>query len=209
MDGLTQAVQSISSAVTPAATTAAPLWQQLVTGGLFGAGELSNLLQSHKQSQYQDYIMNLMKNPSQVSAMLNQATQPLSNALVQSVNNRVQGDMASRGLAQAPGIFAGAEAQALAPFQLQQQQNAQQQVMQMLGMPASATNINQPGQNMSSALQMFLRSFGTPGSKTQQLPTPINTNQSPAANSGLTPPDFGTVVPQQPSLPDTSGWGFN
>src|SRR5271165_5377411 len=158
MDGLS----SIIGAMAPQASAPAPLWQQLVTGGLFGAGELSNLLQAHKQSQWQDYVMNLAKNPSQVSQMVTQAQQPLDNALVQAVNNRVQGDMAQRGLAQAPGIFAGTEAQALAPFVQQQQQNAQQQVMQLLGLPGAATNINAPGQNMSPALQMFLRSFGTP-----------------------------------------------
>jgi len=208
MDGLTQAVQGIMGALTPAASAPAPLWQQLLTGGMFGAGELGNLLQAHKQSEYQDYITNLMKNPQLVSQMITKAQQPLSNALVQGINNRVQGDMAQRGLAQAPGIFAGTEAQALAPFELQQQQNAQQQVMQLLGLPGAATNINAPGQNMSPALQMFLRSFGTPGAKTQQLPPAWNTNQSAPPNTGITPPDFNTVIPPQPTFPDTSDWGL-
>jgi len=204
MDGLS----SIIGAMAPQASAPAPLWQQLVTGGLFGAGELSNLLQAHKQQQWQDYVMNLAKNPGQVSQMVTKAEQPLDNALVQAVNNRVQGDMAQRGLAQAPGIFAGTEAQALAPFVQQNQQTAEQQVMAMLGMPATATTLNSPGQNMSSALQMFLRSFGTPGYKSQSLPPAWNTNQSAPPASGLTPPDFNTVVPPQPTFPDTSGWGL-
>jgi hypothetical protein len=178
-------------------TAPSPLWQQLLLGGMFGAGELGNLLQSHKQNQYQDTLLNLARNPDQLTALINKSTQPLSNALVQSINNRVQGDMASRGLAQAPGIFAASEAQALAPFQIQNQEMAQQQVLAALGLPGSYTNINQPPQSMAPALSQFLRSLGprpSPGIVPQQT-------SSPADFSGFTF-DPGTTAPSYPVATD-------
>lgn len=178
MDGLS----SIISSIAPQAAAPAPLWQQLLTGGMFGAGELGNLLQENKQNSYQNSLLNLMNNPQALTNKVLQAEQPISNSLTQAVTNQVQAQMASRGLAQAPGIFATTESQALAPFQQQNYQTALQQVLASLGAPGQYSNLNQPASNLTPALSMFLRSFGTPGGQQQ------GSNVAPAA---------WTVPPQQ------------
>ena len=108
----------MTGAITPdllAGTTSdsAP-WMKLLLGGLFGAGELGNILQQHKQDAWQSYVMNLLKNPQQLSAMATAAAQPLSQSLIKQTTNAVQGELGARGLAQSPGIFNTELSQALA-----------------------------------------------------------------------------------------------
>src|SRR5215831_4757776 len=131
-------------------------WQKLLTGGLFGAGEVGNILEARKRDAYQDFVMNILKHPEILAQMAAKIQQPLSMGLTQAVNNKVQADMASRGLAQAPGIFAGEEAQALAPFVQQNQQTAMNAVLSSLGLPAGT--FGNPTNN-TGALQLFLNSF--------------------------------------------------
>ena len=139
---------------------AAPGWQQILLGGLTGAGELGNILEGQKQQSYQNYLLKIMQNPALLAQMINKATAPLSQALTQNVTNSVQGNLATRGLGQAPGIFSSTESQALAPYVLQNQQQAENAVLSSLGAPAGTF---QPPQNLTPLLSMFLRSFGTPG----------------------------------------------
>jgi hypothetical protein len=73
--------------------------------------------------------------PEQLSGLVSRAEQPLGQDLTQSVGNLVQADVAGRGLAESPGVFAATEAQALAPYKLQQQQMALQLVLKQLGLP--------------------------------------------------------------------------
>lgn len=80
-----------------------------------------------QQSQYQNLenqqLSKLVNTtPTQAGQQISQLTQPLSADLVSSVSNPVQAYLAERGLAQAPGIQAQTLAQALAPYQLQEQQ---------------------------------------------------------------------------------------
>lgn len=163
-------------------------WQKLLTGGMFGAGEIGNILEQRKRLAYQNFVMDLLAHPEKLAAMAAKIQAPLSNALVQGVNNRVQADMASRGLSQAPGIFAATEAQALAPYQQHNADVAMQSVLSSLGLPAGT--FGQPA-NTSGALQMFLNSFkpgGGGGSSQSSLPGAITPTIS---DTGLTPPTFG------------------
>src|SRR5271157_5694751 len=91
----------------------------IISGGAFGAGEIGNILEEQKRMQYQNYIMDLMKNPQKLAALVAKLQKPMDNALVQGVTNQVQGNMAERGLSQAPGIFAASQSQALAPYEQQ------------------------------------------------------------------------------------------
>ena len=182
MDGLS----GIFNAIKPVASVAAPV------AGLVGnlLGQQSQNAYTNQQTAYQAYLQNLAKNPAALSAMINKATLPLSGALVQGVNNQVQGDLASRGLSQAPGIFAATEEQALAPYLLSQQDQARQQVMQQLGLgQGQQPPAVFPGQsNMTAALMQALK-FG--GSQPQ---------------SGLTIPTIGTDYNPPPQV-NTSGYG--
>ena len=101
----------------------------IASGATAGLGELGNLLAGRQQSQQASALQSQEKaiselTPSQLSSMVSGATAPLNAGLVQSVGNTVQGDLAQRGLAQAPGIFAASESQALAPFEQQNQSTA-------------------------------------------------------------------------------------
>lgn len=160
----------------------------LVNVGLAGAGEVGNLIEGHKQNDYQNYVLNLAKNPAFLSQMIVKATQPLSASLIQGLNNSVQGDLASRGLAQAPGIFAQAEGQAIAPYLLAQQDQARQQVLAALGIGQNSLPPPQGQQNMTFALMQALQALGKGQPQTAQI---NQLNQQPTASpGGIVPPGF-------------------
>jgi hypothetical protein len=89
-----------------------------------------------QQMQYTKYLQGLT--PAQITQMISQYQKPLSSSLINNVTNTVQGQMASRGLAQAPGIFAQSIGQGLAPYELQEQQLAQDALFKKLGLPISS-----------------------------------------------------------------------
>jgi hypothetical protein len=128
----------------------------MITGGTAAAGSVGNIMEEQKKMAYQNYINNLMKNPGQLAAMISKLQQPLNQGLTQAVGNQVQGNMAERGLSQAPGTFAATESQALAPYYQQNQNAAMQSLMQILGMPAGT--FGQPA-NTSGAMGMFMNSL--------------------------------------------------
>ncbi len=148
-----------------------PMFSKLLQGGVLGAGEVGNILEERKRLQYQNFVMDLLKHPEKLAAMAAKIQQPLNNGLVQAVDNRVQGDMASRGLSQAPGIFAASESQALAPYVQQNQNEAMNAVLQSLGMPAGS--FQQP-QNLSGIMSLFSQPLkaGSGGAST----TPASTS---------------------------------
>lgn len=139
-----------------------------LSAGTVGLGELGNLLAGRQQQQayraaqdQERYISSLT--PEALTAMAARGAAPLDNALVQSVNNSVQGDLAQRGLAQAPGLFAASESQALAPFAQENLQSSLQALMQKLGLPLEYLNAMRsllPGQqSMSPAIMQMLQQF--------------------------------------------------
>lgn len=107
------------------------------------AGTVGNIQANAARNKVLSSEMDQMKTlqnltPAQIASGTQQLEQPLSNNLVNSVGNTVQGELASRGLSQAPGIYASSLAQGLAPYQLQEQQMAQQAFFQKLGLPITA-----------------------------------------------------------------------
>jgi hypothetical protein len=158
-------------------------WQKLFSGGLVGAGEVGNILEGNKAGQYQNFVMNLLKNPQLLAQMAAKIQQPLNNGLTQAVGNQVQGNLASRGLSQAPGIFAASESQALAPFYQQNQNTAMQAVLQSLGLPAGTFR---PPTNLGPAMSLFLNSFKPNPAAT--APTPTGVPIAPSSTAGLTWP---------------------
>lgn len=117
-------------------STAAPA----IEGGAAGAGMIGNLINSIQRGQQVSSLQSAEKKfanltPQQLSGMVTKAEAPLSQDLLQNVGNLVQADVAGRGLAESPGVFAATETQALAPYQQQQQQLALQLVMKQLGLP--------------------------------------------------------------------------
>ena len=135
----------------------------IISGSTFGAGTIENILQGIQKASYQNRIMALLNDPAKLAAMAAKLQQPLNNGLIQSVGNTVQGNLAERGLSQAPGVFAATESQALAPYYQQNQNAALQSVMQLLGLPAGS--FGQPI-NTSGSLSMLMKSL-QPGQQAQ------------------------------------------
>jgi hypothetical protein len=182
-----------------------------VSGGLAGAGAIGNLLTSLLSGGVTSGLNKQLKSiegmsPAQFSSMVTSAEGPINAGLVQSVGNRVQGDLASRGLSQAPGIFASEEAQALGPIEQQNYQVALEQTLAKLGLPLSYASVIQkmlPGQqSMTPALQALLRSLAAG-----------NANKASASSGGLVlpgGPTSGSIPttdsPVDGSLIDPSLW---
>ncbi len=160
--------------------------------GTAGSGLIGNILNSVQQGGVaSEAAHNAHLSPEQLATMVSKATQPLDRNLTNAVNNQVQGDMASRGLAEAPGIFAATEGQALAPFVQSEQDRALQLVLAKLGLPASTLAALRSGgggmANLSPLLQMIMKQFpggfggpGAPGG------TPPFTTSGPSPIPGLT-----------------------
>jgi hypothetical protein len=168
----------------------------IASGTSLGLGEIGNLIAGHEASSQQKQLQNeenaiTSLTPAQLSAKINSAAQPITTAQTQAIGNTVQGDLASRGLAQAPGIFASEESQALAPLVEQNYQTALQQVMAQLGLPlqyASAIAKFLPSQqNMTPAFQLFLQQL-------QRLQS-SNAGNNNGGTLPLTPPNSSILTP--------------
>lgn len=144
----------------------------LLLGGSAVAGTVGNIGANRARNQVLSKEMGQMDalsklTPDQIVKGIAAIQQPLSKSLVSGVGNTVQGQLAERGLSQAPGIYASSLSQALAPYQLQEQQLAQQAFFQKLGLPISARPSPFgpfPQQtNSSQAIQALMQRFMTPG----------------------------------------------
>jgi hypothetical protein len=78
---------------------------------------------------------NIGMNPAALTSRINQATRQLSPELIHSVTRATTPSIASRGLATSPGMSQQMIAEALAPYQLQEQQMGQQAVMGGMQLP--------------------------------------------------------------------------
>ena len=121
-------------------------------------GLVGNIFSGIEQQKQLSFLTNQEKqnarlSPEQLSGMVKSATQPLNAGLVEGVTNNVTGTLAEQGLSQAPGIEGATLAQALAPFEQQNQNTALQLVMEKLGLPLQyATGVASliPGQTNNS-----------------------------------------------------------
>lgn len=78
-----------------------------------------------------------VNNPEAIASMINRVTRQLSPQLVQSVTRNVMPSIAARGLATSGPMTEQIVGEALAPYQMQEQQMAQQQVLSGLQAPFS------------------------------------------------------------------------
>lgn len=143
-------------------------WGNLLKSGLGGFGLIGNILSSIKQNQATNAELSYLQNPAKLASAINATTQPLSTALTQDVGNQVQGYLAERGLATSPTIAAATEAQALAPYQLQEQQLAEQGILGTLN-PFS-NRIGSGATDMGSLMKLFWPS------QSVQMPNSLTNN---------------------------------
>lgn len=177
-------------------TKAAPLLE----GGMAGAGLIGNILNEKARSDELGYLKNQQKQLQDPTALAKQvvaATQPLSQGLIQGVENTVSGSLAEQGLSQAPGIQAATLSQALAPFYQQNQNTALQLVMRRLGLPMEYAQTYLAGlpqnSNLSPLLALLMRN-NNPSSTSGGVPGII-----PDLSAGYTPPEAIFTTP--PFLP--------
>jgi hypothetical protein len=183
--------------------TAAPA----IGGITAGAGLVGNVLNSIQRGKEVGNLQSAEKKfanltPEQLSGMVTKAEQPLGTDLLQNVGNLVQADLGTRGLSQAPGIFAAEESQALAPYKLQEQQQALQLIMKQLGLPIEyATAILQGmggPSNISPLLQLLMQGTNTPNQVPKSVPGGDDT-------ASLIQQIIASQVPMTPGIvPDTS-----
>lgn len=142
-----EALTGVVNAAGPFLKLAQPLIQ--------GFGVVSNLIQGHRQSGLQSTAINnvnqlsqLANNPQAMAARIRALQQPLNQGLVSGVGNEVQGYLAERGLALSPAIQSQVMAQALGPYQVKEQELAQQAAFapyQELGYLTNAAQHSGPG----------------------------------------------------------------
>jgi len=138
---------------------------KIVGIGSAGSGIIGNIINSITRGKQVGRLEDAEKKfanmkPEELAGLVSRAQQPLSQDLLQSVGNLVQADVAGRGLAESPGVFAATETQALAPYKIEQQKMALELVMKQLGLPIEYANavINAagPGTDMSKILAMLI-----------------------------------------------------
>jgi len=170
----------------------------LLSLGSSGAGIIGNI-GTDIQRQQQINKLNALDNPATLSKEVAEATQPLNSGLVQSVTNQVSGNLAEQGLSQAPGIQATELAQALAPFQQQNQNTAMQLVLQQLGIPLSIIQSLPQNSNLSPLFALLMRQ-NNPGGGGSGITPPIPSDYTGGGSSDYTsspsvitdsPIDFG------------------
>lgn len=148
-------------------------WGKILTTGAGVTGGISNIFATNRQNDLinqeikaQKDIQSLATDPAKLSARIAALEKPLDASLVQNVGNEVQGYLGQRGLGQSPAIAEQILSQALAPYKLQEQQNAINALMSVLRGEESVKFPNVPQSNIANLLKMItaLRSGSGDGS---------------------------------------------
>ena len=105
----------------------------VMTGGVAGTGLIQNLLANRQAEQKQKFVEGLIQNPAKFSAYVQSFQKPLTAGLTSDISRQTDAYGAERGLGSSPAIMKDVYSQALAPYILQQQQQAQQAALQGLG----------------------------------------------------------------------------
>lgn len=175
-------------------------------GKLFstGTGVMDMIAKYKEQARIkaaQDRQMYFLKHPEALQALVKRYTQPLQQGLVAGVGNVVQGQMAERGLNQAPGIYQQVSEQALAPYYQNSQQMALHMALQQMGLPADILSTN-PDSGPGGLAAIFKELF-KPQATSSGLPSPTG-GVSPTGPQ----PDWGLILGGgQPELPVYTGPG--
>lgn len=144
-----------------------------IEGATAGAGLIGNIMNSITRGKQVGKLEDAEKKfasltPEQLAGLVSRAQQPLGQDLLQTVGNTVQADMANRGLAESPGVFAATESQALAPYKIEQQRMALELVMKQLGLPIeyakAVMDAAGGGTDMSKVLAMLMNLNNSSGS---------------------------------------------
>ena len=160
MEGLTSALSSIGNSN--------------VTKGVMDIAQVGstgyNMYNQYKNQQYQSQLRDLASDPKKMAAYAQQFTQPLNAGLQTGVANNTQSYLASRGLSESPQISQQVEAQAIAPYIQQNQNQGYSNALQALGLGGGAVNPNTQSASTISALAKAFSQLG--GLKPGGMSTP-------------------------------------
>ena len=218
MDSIGSVLGTIGGDISKGIGAVAPILNPV--SGILGTirnvkGQGSQDALTQQMINYYKRMAALSNNPAALAAMIQQATQPLSGNLVQSVMNPVQAQLMERGLGTSPNIATGITSQALAPYELESQRMALEAVMSMLGLPVSAGRAvpSFKPTDTSSFWQQYLPGSTQGGYNPQTGVLKLPNGQSiyvgspqtidPSASPGMIPDLSGINLPQ--STPDIFG----
>ncbi len=176
------------------------------TGGtlsdILGAAKIGstgyNLYNQYENQQYENKIRDLASNPAKLAAYAAQFEKPLTAGLTSAVGNNTQSYLASRGLSSSPQISQEVEAQAIAPYVQQEQQDAYKTALEALQLGEKSVSGSSASGNALSSLSSLLSKLG--GSSNQMTGQQFNQ----LLQAGTVPTDTLT----NPTEPDySSGFG--
>jgi hypothetical protein len=171
--------------------------------GTSAAGIIGNIMNARTRGQQTSQLQSAENKyanltPEQLSGMVTKAEAPLNQSLLNQVGNLVQANVASRGLAESPGVFATTESQALAPYQQENQNTALQLVMKQLGLPIeyaqAIINSIGPNSNISPIVQALMQMKGG-------MPSGFGGGPAPAPPA----PPFSVIQQANPWIGSTPG----
>lgn len=187
MEAFTNILGTLGKGIGGATKAASPITS------LFGM--INQFSQAQKEKAMMDRQVYYAKHPEAIGNLAKSFERPLSAGLTTGVGNVVNASLAEQGLSQAPGIQSQVLAQALAPYQQNEQQMAIAEAFKALGLPAEALAGIQSTMR-PDALAMMLKSI-LPGSTTSKggggfsIP---NTDDS-GGGWGVPPSDVGITLP--------------
>lgn len=160
---------------------------------ILGLGSTAyNLYNSYQQNQYQNWLRSMSQDPKKFNAYAQQFVQPLNAGLTSGVANQAQAYLASRGLSSSPQISEQVEAQAIAPYIQQNQNQAYQDALQALGLGGGAKSPNISSSNPLSSL------FSTIGNSSN--PYQVLLNAQGPTNLSTEQPSLETTIPEMPQV---------
>jgi hypothetical protein len=138
------------------------------TGGtlsdILGAAKIGstgyNLYNQYENQQYENKIRDLASNPAKLAAYAAQFEKPLTAGLTSAVGNNTQSYLASRGLSSSPQISQEVEAQAIAPYVQQEQQDAYKTALEALQLGEKSTSGSNASSNALTSLSSLLSNLG-------------------------------------------------
>jgi hypothetical protein len=172
--------------------------QGLLKAGTVGGGFLQNILANRQAQQRQNFVQNLITNPTKWSQFVSNFNQPLAAGLTSDVARETDAYGAERGLGSSPAVMQDVYAQALAPFIQQQQATAGNEALQALGIYS--------GQPTTKPVDItsLLKLFTSPSAPTVAGQSPISVpGGSTTASGGY----GGWVGPIQDAPSGDSGIG--
>ena len=158
-----------------------------------------NLYNQYQNQQYQNQLRSYAQDPAKMNAYAAQFTQPLNAGLTAAVNNQTQAQLAQSGLSESPQIAQTVEAQAIAPYIQQNQQQGYTNALQALNLGGGAIPPQLQGTQNLGALAKAFSQMPNGAQQLQKLLSLSQQQYQTAPTPQTTSPDMsGDAVPYQP-----------